>query len=223
MPDYGKANYWDARYSSDSGLSAPFDWLFDFHELHACIATLLPDKATPLFCVGAGNAPFSPDLHSIGGYLNITNTDLSAVAMDAQRALYPMQQWVVMDVLDMSPVPDSSIPVVLDKSLIDTLMCYNDSVAKVRACAASRLQLTDAPLPHTLTPRPPMPTTPHPPPSHPPSRLDNAHGTRATPRAGPRLALHNLLAALSRGGAGLLERPVDHGGGRGADRDANTR
>lgn len=48
MPDYGKAKYWDARYSDGSGLSAPFDWLFDFRELQDCISNLLPDKSVPL-------------------------------------------------------------------------------------------------------------------------------------------------------------------------------
>ncbi|RYY86911.1 hypothetical protein EON63_04920 [archaeon] len=60
MPNYGDASYWDARYSRAD--DDPFDWLFDFDELQEILETLLPDKYTKILLVGAGNAPFSPDM-----------------------------------------------------------------------------------------------------------------------------------------------------------------
>ncbi len=60
MPNYGDANYWNDRYEEDK--DSPFDWLFDFHELKEIIHYLMPQKDTKLLVVGAGNAPFSPDL-----------------------------------------------------------------------------------------------------------------------------------------------------------------
>lgn len=134
MPDYGKAKYWDDRYSNEingtiNAMSEPFDWLFDYAELSQILEGLLHDKNGEILLIGAGNAPFSSDLYSLGGYKNLVNMDLSPVAMDMQRALYPSQQWIVMDVLDMT-FADGSVHTLIDKSLIDTLLCYNNAHAK---------------------------------------------------------------------------------------------
>lgn len=61
MPDYGKAKYWDDRYTSD-GVNEPFDWLFNFKDLESVLSCLIPDKHSEILMVGAGNAPFSPDM-----------------------------------------------------------------------------------------------------------------------------------------------------------------
>jgi SAM-dependent methyltransferase len=125
MPDYGKAAYWNDRYLMD-GASDPFDWLFTYEDVAVVLEDLLPDRDLPILMVGAGNAPFSIDMSQIGGYKQIVNTDLSDVVIDQQKKMYPEQQWLVMDVRKMTF--DSNIfPVVVDKSLIDTLMCYSDS------------------------------------------------------------------------------------------------
>jgi ubiquinone/menaquinone biosynthesis C-methylase UbiE len=61
----------------------------------------------------------------VGGYTNITNIDLSSVVINQQAARFPEQQWLTMDVLNMA-FSDESFPYVIDKSLIDTLLCYPD-------------------------------------------------------------------------------------------------
>jgi hypothetical protein len=61
----------------------------------------------------------------VGGYKNICNIDLSNVAMQEQSKAYPEMEWQIMDVRNMS-FADESFPVVLDKSLVDTLMCYSN-------------------------------------------------------------------------------------------------
>lgn len=128
MPNYGEKEYWDERYCEDAG--HPFDWLFDFIELKGVIEHLLPDKNEQLFLVGCGNAPFSYHLESFGNYTDIWNTDISPVVIEQQAALFPNQRWDVMDVLDMS-IPDSSVPVILDKSLFDTLLCCSGGATKI--------------------------------------------------------------------------------------------
>jgi SAM-dependent methyltransferase len=124
MPKYGQPEYWDERYSDDN---KPFDWLFDFKELRPLIELLLPDKEEQLFLIGCGNAPFSPHLTTKGKYTKVWNTDISPVVIAQQAAMYPRQRWEVMDVLHMPTIQNGSLPVVIDKSLIDTLLCYNDS------------------------------------------------------------------------------------------------
>ena len=63
---------------------------------------------------------------TIGGYRNVINTDLSTVVIHQQKNRFPDQKWKVLDALDMSEIPESSIPVVIDKSLIDTLLCCSN-------------------------------------------------------------------------------------------------
>jgi hypothetical protein len=144
MPNYGDTTYWNQRYEEDK--DSPFDWLFDFSELQEIIEYLLPQKNLKTLLVGSGNAPFSPDLwawtcfafdianliyshlfhrYSKGKYTNLINIDLSSVAINTQAEKYPEQQWMVMDVLNMT-FPDNYFPVVLDKSLVDTLLCYTE-------------------------------------------------------------------------------------------------
>jgi hypothetical protein len=63
-----------------------------------------------------------------GGYCNLINIDISKVVVEQQRLKYPQINWEVMDVLDMS-YEDGSVPAVVDKSLIDTLLCYKNRYA----------------------------------------------------------------------------------------------
>ena len=67
-------------------------------------------------------------MNRVGGYNNICNIDLSNVAIQEQSKLYPEMDWHVMDVRQMT-FEDASFPAVLDKSLVDTLMCYPNRFA----------------------------------------------------------------------------------------------
>lgn len=65
-----------------------------------------------------------------GGYSDITNIDISQVVVDHQKSRVPAQQWMVMDVSKMA-FEDGSCPVIIDKSLIDTLLCAPNSSRRV--------------------------------------------------------------------------------------------
>lgn len=60
--------------------------------------------------------------YEIGNYNKLVNIDLSSVVINQQAAKYPQQIWKVMNALNMD-YPDNFFPVVIDKSLIDTLLC----------------------------------------------------------------------------------------------------
>lgn len=60
MPNYGDPEYWNSRYQEDK--DSPFDWLFDYDELHDILEFLIPEKDSKILLVGSGNAPFSRDL-----------------------------------------------------------------------------------------------------------------------------------------------------------------
>lgn len=126
MPDYSSTQYWNDRYASEM---SPYDWLFDYKELEPILSKLVPDRSTRILLIGAGNAPFSPELSQLGRYTNLVNIDISQVAIDQQKEKYPEQEWHVMDVMNMN-FPDKSFDALIDKSLIDTILCYNDSVVQ---------------------------------------------------------------------------------------------
>lgn len=105
-----------------------FDWLCDYAGVKEQLDFLLKDKSELLLMVGCGNAPFSPDIYK-AGYTNMINIDLSEVVIEQMKRKHPDMRWEVMDVLDLN-YEDNSIPRILDKSLIDTLMCYTNSAVK---------------------------------------------------------------------------------------------
>ena len=59
------------------------------------------------------------------GYANIVNADYSTVVINQQRRKFPHMRWVVMDALA-TKLEDESVPAIVDKSLIDTVLCYKD-------------------------------------------------------------------------------------------------
>jgi len=130
MPNYGSTEYWDNRYSPGSSMDDPFDWLFSYEDVAAVLDDVIHDKSEDILMVGAGNAPFSPDMHA-AGYVNIHNIDLSPVCVETQRARFPFIRWEVMDVMQMR-YADKSFQYIIDKSLIDTLLCYNNSLSSTK-------------------------------------------------------------------------------------------
>jgi hypothetical protein len=103
-------------------LDIPFDWLFSYAEVAETIHYVLPDKNAPILMLGSGNAPFSPDMYFQGQYKEILNIDLSHVVIEQMGVRFPEQVWREMDALSMD-FEDDSFPVILDKSLIDTMLC----------------------------------------------------------------------------------------------------
>lgn len=87
-----------------------------------------------LTCEEIGLIPFPDDIHYLsfvwlsriryhsGGFKNIINTDLSDVVIKQQASKFPNQTWKVMDALNLE-YDDKHFPVIIDKSLIDTLLC----------------------------------------------------------------------------------------------------
>jgi len=137
MPNYGEAAYWDDRYreveDADGGedtMSSPFDWLFSYQDVREIIRTLIPDQKTPAFLVGCGNAPFSVDMYN-DGYNSIRNSDYSKVVIDQQRKKFPHMNWELVDAID-SNFPSNSVECIVDKSLIDTILCYQNSLDKMK-------------------------------------------------------------------------------------------
>ncbi|XP_021890806.1 methyltransferase-like protein 13 [Carica papaya] len=123
--NYGDALYWDARYVQEGG---SFDWYQRYSALRPFIRKYIPTSSRVLM-VGCGNALMSEDM-VVDGYEDITNIDISSVAIDMMRrkhAYIPQLKYMQMDVRDMSFFPDESFQSVIDKGTLDSLMCGNDA------------------------------------------------------------------------------------------------
>lgn len=125
MVNYGSIDYWNTRYRNESGPA--FDWLFDYSDIGSILDGLIPEKDVPILIPGCGNAPFSENLYFTGKFSKLVNIDLSDVAIDQMKAKYssvPGLEFMVMDVLNMD-FKDEKFAYIIDKSLVDTLMCYS--------------------------------------------------------------------------------------------------
>mmetsp|Transcript_29398 Transcript_29398/g.50777 ORF Transcript_29398/g.50777 Transcript_29398/m.50777 type:complete len:266 (+) Transcript_29398:124-921(+) len=131
MPQYGVESYWDNRYGND--FPEPFDWLFSYKDLKFLLSLMIK-KSDRILIIGCGNADLSIDMYN-DGYQNQVNMDYCEVVINQQRERHPHLDWQVSDVRSMPEYGDSAFDVVLDKSLIDTMMCYDDAAAAVGAMA----------------------------------------------------------------------------------------
>mmetsp|Transcript_5184 Transcript_5184/g.8536 ORF Transcript_5184/g.8536 Transcript_5184/m.8536 type:complete len:287 (+) Transcript_5184:141-1001(+) len=142
--EYGTTEYWDNRYEMSG--DDVFDWLFSYSNVKPFLDAVYAYRGSDckdkekFLLTGAGNAPFSPDMYA-DGYCNIVNVDNSTVVIDQMKQKHPEMEWKVMDALDMKELPDESFENVIDKSLIDTILCYPESIKCVSnlMCEAYRV------------------------------------------------------------------------------------
>lgn len=132
MPRYGEAAYWDERYAQDP--DDPFDWLFEWKHVHPLLVGYMKPESN-LLLPGCGNALFSIDLYN-AGFRNQTNIDISSVVIKQQREKFKKShkeiQWIAMNALN-TDFRDEEFDVVCDKSLIDTLLCAENSSKLTRS------------------------------------------------------------------------------------------
>ncbi|CAM8970710.1 unnamed protein product [Rhodiola kirilowii] len=124
--NYGDALYWDARYVQDAG---SFDWYQRYSSLRPFIRKYVATSSRVLM-VGCGNAVISEDMVN-DGYEDITNIDISSVAIDLMRAKYeltPQLKYLQMDVRDMSFFSDDTFDSIIDKGTLDSLMCGSSAI-----------------------------------------------------------------------------------------------
>lgn len=135
LPGYGGGtSYWDKRYL---GSTAPFEWLETFADLRPHIDCVsCGNKDISILDAGCGSSLLAEDLYD-DGYRMVTCIDNSPVVVQQmverqRKAARPELRWLCMDVLDMS-FPDSSFDLVIDKSLLDTLMCTSGPAGDANA------------------------------------------------------------------------------------------
>mmetsp|Transcript_113955 Transcript_113955/g.317341 ORF Transcript_113955/g.317341 Transcript_113955/m.317341 type:complete len:212 (-) Transcript_113955:245-880(-) len=124
MAQYGKAEYWEERYTRDP---EPFDW----YQRWAGLKDTLLEYVTPqntILMLGAGNSRLSEEMYE-EGFHNITNIDISMVVIKAMQEKYrdkPGMTYIQMDGRAME-LPDQNFNVVIDKATLDSILCGEGS------------------------------------------------------------------------------------------------
>jgi len=128
--DYGKADYWDERYSVNSD-GDTFDWYQRWSGLKSFLEPKLKLDSSILM-VGCGNSTLSIDMYN-NNYKNITNIDISGVVINQMLTRYPMMTWLQMDVMKMTTFSDNSFNVIIDKGTLDAILCGDNSTVNAEA------------------------------------------------------------------------------------------
>lgn len=122
--DYGSANYWDERYSADD--DKQYDWYQDYSSLEPYLAPYLkriPDYE--ILIPGCGSSKLGASLYD-NGYVNVTNIDVSTVVINQMDSAYSEKEemeFSVMDAKRLEFIPDQCFDLVIDKALMDTMLC----------------------------------------------------------------------------------------------------
>lgn len=130
--NYGEGvAYWDARYTNEP---KPSDWILKYAVLQDHLERLLGStRGARILHVGCGNSLLTEEMFD-SGFKASVNIDISAVVVEQMRQrnaeLRPEMEWLVMDATSTS-FEDGHFDVVLDKCLIDTLLCEDDEDALI--------------------------------------------------------------------------------------------
>ena len=128
MAQYGKAAYWDERYTKDP---EPFDWYQRYSGVKDLIAQYVK-KTDHILNIGCGNSRLSEDMYD-DGFSTIANIDISKVCVDQMIEKYRDKtglSWQQMNCTALE-FPDEAFDAVIDKGTIDSILCGEGSTSNV--------------------------------------------------------------------------------------------
>jgi len=138
MPEglWNGLEFWNSVYAAaQGGKGATYEWIAGHEDLKAILEEVVArDWASRILHVGCGISTL-PELMYDDGYSNIVNIDISDEAIELMRLRNverPGMTWLEMDATTMT-FADGSFDLVLDKSLLDPLLCAKDAQEVVAA------------------------------------------------------------------------------------------
>jgi len=129
---YAKEDYWNERYDRNPDT---YDWYQDWTSLKPELEKIIFPEME-ILQVGAGTSLMSEDMFT-EGFSHITNTDLSgsAIRLMAERYSDKGEDWpeyVQIDVRAMEAIEDGTFDCVLDKALLDAVLCGDGGAASAQ-------------------------------------------------------------------------------------------
>jgi len=127
MSQYGRADYWNDRYTKDTD---PFDWYQKYEALSSLFKKYVKPQDKTLM-IGCGNSRLSEDMYK-EGFKNITNIDISNVvikAMEQRNKEYEGMTYKTADVTNMPDFNNGFFDIAIDKGTLDAILCGENSVA----------------------------------------------------------------------------------------------
>uniref|UniRef100_A0AAV1U7T6 Methyltransferase type 11 domain-containing protein n=1 Tax=Peronospora matthiolae TaxID=2874970 RepID=A0AAV1U7T6_9STRA len=129
MAQYGKATYWDERYTRDA---EQFDWYQRYAGLQELLNQYIK-KTDHVLMAGAGNSRLSEEMVT-DGYQKLLNVDISDVVVKQMATKYEdlveQLQWQQMNMCSLK-IGDETFDAVVDKGTMDSILCGEGSTANV--------------------------------------------------------------------------------------------
>jgi ubiquinone/menaquinone biosynthesis C-methylase UbiE len=128
MTDYSSQVYWENRYLNDH--MEIFEWYQTYDSLKEKIIDFLKPEDQILY-IGCGTSKLAEDLY-IDEFKNVTNIDFSENAIKIMEDRYKEQKvemnYKVMNAENMSEFNDGQFNVVIDKALLDSMLCGENAL-----------------------------------------------------------------------------------------------
>eukprot|EP00164_Ancoracysta_twista_P016419 GFYU01027529.1.p1 GENE.GFYU01027529.1~~GFYU01027529.1.p1 ORF type:complete len:312 (+),score=69.06 GFYU01027529.1:92-1027(+) len=128
MTEYGKEEYWDAKYRAKDTC---FDWYLTYTGLKEQLLPYLEENSR-ILNVGSGNSRLSANIYD-DGFQHITNVDISEVVtvqMKRRNEARENMKWYTMDAKKLD-FPSESFDLIVDKGTLDSLLCGDRSFQHV--------------------------------------------------------------------------------------------
>jgi len=125
--DYSSRGFWDEFYFSLRKEDDP-EWLLSFEELQEQILDLLPRRNVEVLIPGCGKSNLPARLVE-NGFRHLTCIDFAPNVISEMKERHSALEldWIVMDALEMGMLPSSCFDIVLDKGLVDSVVCSEQS------------------------------------------------------------------------------------------------
>mmetsp|Transcript_55385 Transcript_55385/g.108420 ORF Transcript_55385/g.108420 Transcript_55385/m.108420 type:complete len:223 (+) Transcript_55385:253-921(+) len=131
MALYGKAEYWDERYTKDP---EPFDWYQRWAGLKDTMMGVL-QPSHRILNLGCGNSRLSEEMYE-DGFHDITNIDISTIVIKNMQEKYqdkPGLSFMQLNALDMKEkFSDGLYDCVIDKGTMDSILCGEGSTHNIQ-------------------------------------------------------------------------------------------
>jgi len=127
--NYAEQDYWEQRYAKGDEVKKEFEWFLSYEDVHPLLeSTINYEDRTALFVdIGCGTSMFLRDLKRAGYQGRCLGLDFSKNAVDTMTAREDCAgiDFRVCDATQLDAVA-KSITVILDKSLMDTMLHADD-------------------------------------------------------------------------------------------------